>query len=306
MSKSFRTVRGMKDYLKEDRWRLNYVNSIVRDLYYRYNYDEVSTPIVESFDLVSCKAGDEIREQMYVFEDKAGRLLALRPEMTAPIARLYIENLMRGAPKPVRLGYIGTCYRYDNPQRGRYREFWQAGFELFGSEYPESDIEILNIAYDLMIKLGFTEFKIKIGDIGILRGLFNSINVKENLQDTILGLLDKKEMAKVDEIMKENNIPDDSVKIFQELLKIKGSDYNRLLEHLNTLFYAYPEILERVKRFSTLIQMLSKLDVIKKVEFDMSLARGLEYYTGLIFEIFVEGLDIAVGGGGRYDKLVEL
>ncbi len=306
MSKMFRTVRGMRDYLKEDRWRLNYVNSIVRELYYKYNYDEVSTPIVEFFDLVAAKAGAEIREKMFVFEDKGGRLLALRPEMTAPIARLYIENLMRSAPKPVRLGYIGTCYRYDNPQRGRYREFWQAGFELFGSDYPESDIEILNIAYDLMGKLGFTEFKIKIGHIGVLRSFFSVIKIPDELQDTILGLLDKREMGKIEEIMKENNIPENAVKLFYNILNLKGKEYTTIINQLNNLLSEYPEVLGEVEKFTIILQLLSKLDIFKKIEVDMSLARGLEYYTGLIFEIFVEGLDIAVGGGGRYDKLVEL
>ncbi|WEU40988.1 MAG: histidine--tRNA ligase [Candidatus Odinarchaeum yellowstonii] len=306
MSKTFRTVRGMRDYLKEDKWKLNYVNNIVRELYYKYNYDEVSTPIVEFFDLVAAKAGAEIREKMYVFEDKGGRLLALRPEMTAPIARLYIENLMRSSPKPVRLGYIGTCYRYDNPQRGRYREFWQAGFELFGSDYPESDIEILNIAYDLMLKLGFTDFKIRIGHIGVLRSFFNIIKISEELQDSILGSLDKKEFDKIDEIMKENNIPENIMELFYGILKLRGDDYTNIISQLKSLLSGYPEVLKEVEKFTILIQLLSKLDIIKKIEVDMSLARGLEYYTGLIFEIFVEGLEIAVGGGGRYDKLVEL
>ncbi len=302
----FQTVRGMRDYLKEDRWKLNYVNNIVRKLYYEYNYNEVSTPIVEFFDLVAAKAGAEIRDKMYVFEDKGGRLLALRPEMTAPIARLYIENLMRSAPKPVRLGYIGTCYRYDNPQRGRYREFWQAGFELFGSGYPESDIEILNIAHDLMVKLGFTEFKIRVGHIGVLRSFLNVIKISGELQDTILGLLDKKELGKIEEIMKESNLPDHVIELFNSILKLKGREYESIINQLNRLLSGYPEVLAEVEKLTVLIQLLSKLEIIKKIEVDMSLARGLEYYTGLIFEIFVEGLDIAVGGGGRYDKLVEL
>ncbi|MHA1835824.1 MAG: ATP phosphoribosyltransferase regulatory subunit, partial [Candidatus Odinarchaeia archaeon] len=100
-----RAVKGMRDYLAEDKLKLNYINRIIRKLFNLYSYSEVSTPIVEHFDLLASKAGDEIREKMYVFEDKAHRILALRPEMTAPIARLYINSLMKSAPKPVRLGY---------------------------------------------------------------------------------------------------------------------------------------------------------------------------------------------------------
>lgn len=306
MIKALRTMRGMRDYLKEDKWRLEYVNSVVRDLYYKYNYEEVSTPVIESFELLASKAGSEIREKMYVFEDKGGRTVALRPEMTAPIARLYIENLMRSAPKPVRLGYIGTCYRYDNPQRGRYREFWQAGFELFGSEYPESEAEILEIAYKLMSNLGFPDFKIRVGNIGIIRSFFTALNIKDALQDTILGLLDQKEFGKAEETLKQNSVSGEDIQIFKEFLGVSGSDYDSILEKLGTLLAKYEVCLEELKKFSSLITLISEMEIKDKVAVDMGLARGLEYYTGFIFEIYVKDLNIAVGGGGRYDKLIEL
>jgi histidyl-tRNA synthetase len=306
LKKNFKTVKGMRDYLKEDKWKLDFINNQVKNLFLIYSYDEVSTPIVESFELLSEKAGDEIRDKMYVFKDKAERILALRPEMTVPIARLYINSLMKSAPKPVRLGYIGTCYRYDNPQMGRYREFWQSGFELFGSDNPESDVEIIMIAYDLMRKLGFDNFKIRIGDIGILRSYLSYLKIEDKIQDKIMGLLDLKMKSEIEEIFKVKMIPENEKKIFYDFLEIKGKDLNKSINILKALFKNYEQVEESINKFIRIIKVLSKLYLKNNLEIDMSLARGLEYYTGIIFEIFVDELKIALGGGGRYDKLIEV
>ena len=122
----------MRDFLPADLAKRRFVEGKVRECFNLYGYDEVETPILESFDLISAKAGDEIRHRMYAFKDLGGRMVALRPEITPSIARV-VANKLRTEIKPLKIGYIANCFRYDNPQMGRYREFWQAGFELFGS-----------------------------------------------------------------------------------------------------------------------------------------------------------------------------
>jgi len=150
---TYRPVRGMRDFLPEDLAQRRFVEAKVRDCFTSYGYEEIETPVLESFDLISAKAGDEIRHRMYAFDDLGGRKVALRPEITPSIARV-VANKLRTAVKPLRLGYIANCFRYDNPQKGRYREFWQAGFELFGSSHPVADAEVIAVNNELMQAAG--------------------------------------------------------------------------------------------------------------------------------------------------------
>ena len=138
------TVRGMRDFLPQDAKRLRFIEQIARETAELYGYEEVITPAIEYYELLAAKIGEENRKRMYVFEDLGGRKVALRPEFTASIARLVATKL-QSAPKPLRLFSVGSLYRYDEPQFGRYREFWQANFELFGSTMPEADAEIISL-----------------------------------------------------------------------------------------------------------------------------------------------------------------
>jgi len=128
----FRTVRGMRDFLPEDAKLMRYVEATAREIAKLYGYHEVITPIVEHYELLAAKSGEELRERMYAFKDFGGRKVALRPEFTASLARL-VATTLRNEPKPLRLFSIGSLYRYDEPQFGRYREFWQSDYELIGS-----------------------------------------------------------------------------------------------------------------------------------------------------------------------------
>ncbi len=152
---TFQPVRGMRDILAEDAQVLNYVIAKARETAGLYGFKEVITPVVEPFELLSLKSGDEIRQRMFIFDDLGGRKVSLRPEFTASIARL-VTTALRNEPKPFRVFSVGSVYRYDEPQRGRYREFWQANFELMGSSNPEADAEIILLANSLLktVRLG--------------------------------------------------------------------------------------------------------------------------------------------------------
>src|SRR3972149_887748 len=138
----FRTVRGMRDLLPEEAKMMKYIEDKARKTARLYGFKEIITPIVESYELLSVKAGEEVRSRMFVFKDLGDRRVALRPEFTASVARL-VATVLRNEPRPLRLFSVGTVYRYDEPQKGRYREFWQSNFELMGPERPEADAEIL-------------------------------------------------------------------------------------------------------------------------------------------------------------------
>ena len=168
--KAYTSLRGMRDLLPEALAKKHVVVNTIRKCFRLYGYREIETPVLESLRLLNAKSGEEIRHRLYSFKDLGGREIALRAEMTPSVARI-VANEMRTIAKPLRLGYIANCFRYDNPQMGRHREFWQAGFELFGSPRTEADTEIIMVNHDLMTRLGFRDFTIKIGHVGILRSL---------------------------------------------------------------------------------------------------------------------------------------
>lgn len=302
---TYHTVRGMRDFLPEDLAKRRFVEGKVRDCFALYGYDEVETPILESFDLISAKAGDEIRHRMYAFQDLGGRMVALRPEITPSIARVVAYKL-RTEVKPLKLGYIANCFRYDNPQLGRYREFWQAGFELFGSSHPVADAEVLAVNTELMRRLGFTDFALKIGHVAVLREVFTAEGLTEADQNTLMGLMDKREQRKVFQRLHDLQVSDVCQTTMRGLFRLRGADWQSLLGKGRQLLQPYAGALAALNNLDAIMGFARSLGVDTEFVLDLGFARGLEYYTGMIFEVFVPDLGIALGGGGRYDRLVEL
>jgi len=300
----FQTLRGMRDFLPEDLEKRRYVENTIRQLFHLYGYEEIDTPTLESMQLLAAKAGDEIRHRMYSFKDLGGREVALRPEMTASVARLVVNNL-RYSTKPLRLGYISNCFRYDEPQQGRYREFWQGGFELFGSSRPESDAEILTIADHLMRALGFQNYKLKIGHVGILRGVLEQEGIDERTQDNILAYMDRREYDKAIALLERKRIPSGCIRVSRQLFEVETDSITEALSRGREILIDYEEALQSLENLENIIRILmdSGLDIPLTV--DLGFGRGLEYYTGMVFEVFVPDLGIALNGGGRYDRLIE-
>lgn len=303
--KTYDTIRGMRDFLPEDLAKRRLIEKKVRNCFRLYGYEEIETPIIESFDLITAKVGDEIRHRMYAFKDHGGRKVAMRPEMTASVARLVSKKL-RSKIKPLRLGYIANCFRYDNPQSGRYREFWQAGFELLGSDRNEADAEMIIVFNDLMKSFGFQNFTIKIGNVGIIRELLNAEAIEEKDQNLIMGLLDKRRVTKALNLLNEKRVSEECKSIFKRLLALKGSEWTTITKKGKEILNDYSMALNAVKSLEEIVRLSQEGGVTSNILIDLGFSRGLEYYTGMIFEVFVPNLKIALGGGGRYDKLVEL
>ena len=237
---AFRRVRGMRDFLPEEARIMKYIEGKARRVAQLYGYGEIMTPVLEPYELLAAKAGEEVRSRMYAFMDLGGRKVALRPEFTASVARL-VATTLRNEPKPLRMFCAGSLYRYDEPQQGRFREFWQSNYELMGSSKPEADAEIIMLTNGLMNASGLKNCVFKVGHVGVLRGILSQERIGDKVQNGIMQLMDKKE---------------------------------------------YDAALELVE--------------------EAGFARGLEYYTGMVFEVYAPEMDIALGGGGRYDKLIEM
>jgi len=297
---AFQTARGMRDLLAKEAETLNYVICKARETAQRYGYREVITPVVESHDLLSAKSGEEIRARMFIFKDLGDRTVALRPEFTASIARLATTAL-KNEPKPLRIFSVGSVYRYDEPQRGRYREFWQSNFELMGSNRPEADAETILLTNSLMKVTGLRNYAFKIGHIGVIRGILSQENVDEKAQNVILQHMDKKEYDKAFRLIKQEKCR----KTLQGLLELNCNTTFETVEKMKKHVAGYEEAVAAAENLLDILKLVTESGCpIETVE--PAFARGLEYYTGMIFEVYVPELDTALGGGGRYDRLIEV
>jgi len=301
----FKTVRGMRDLLPIDAERMRHVEQVSRTISKLYGYEEIITPVLESYDLLAAKTSEEIRERMYTFKDLGGRKVALRPEFTASVARL-VASKMRNEPKPMRLFSVGSLYRYDEPQYGRFREFWQANYELFGSTRPEADAEILIITNDLLKRLGLQNYRFKIGHTEILRGVLNQEELDEAKQNSLMQLLDKKSWEEALAIARDADVSQKCLTTLERLFETKGEDAFQVLEGVKETVQDYESALAAVENLWKILELVKDSGTQLDVMVEAGFARGLEYYTGMIFEPYVPELDVALGGGGRYDKLIQL
>jgi histidyl-tRNA synthetase len=301
----FKTLRGMRDLLPEDAKMMIHVEDQARKTARLYGYKEIITPVVESYDLLAAKAGDEVRSRMFAFKDLGGRDVALRPEFTASIARL-VATTMRNEPKPFRLFCMGTVYRYDEPQRGRYREIWQSDYELIGSSRPEADAEVIMLTDGLMREAGLKRVDVKVGHIGVLRGILGQERVGEREQSAIMQLMDKKEYDNALKLVESAGASRKCLEVLHQLVECRGTNVTEVLNKTEELVRGYEKSVIAVENLRETLKLVSESGCKINVTVDAGFARGLEYYTGTIFEFYVPSIDVAVGGGGRYDKLVEL
>jgi histidyl-tRNA synthetase len=297
---TFQTVRGMRDLFGDEAEKMTFVMAKARETAALYGYRSVLTPVIEPYELLSAKSGEEIRQRMFTFKDMGNRTVGLRPEFTSSIARLVTTEL-KNEPKPLRTFSMGSVYRYDEPQRGRYREFYQSDFELIGTSNPEADAEIILLTNRLMRAVGLRDYAFKLGHVGVIRGILSEENVDEKTQNAILQRMDKKEFDEAFKLIKN----DECVSALKGSLELKTDDVFQTAERIKAHVEGYCKAAESADELKSLLSLLTEGGCpVRSVE--PAFARGLEYYTGMIFEVYIPELDIALGGGGRYDKLVEL
>ena len=193
----FERPRGTRDFLFEEMRERKQAEDILRNVFENYGFGEVQTPLFEDLKLFTTKSGEEIVDQLYNFKDKGDRDLALRPEITAPIARLYLNELQKTS-KPIKIYYYGSCFRYERPQKGRFRQFWQFGCELIGAKTPEGEAEVIAMCNNAIEELGITTAEFNVNHLGIIRGLFAHFDIDTATQREIMVVIDKgdKELLK--------------------------------------------------------------------------------------------------------------
>ncbi len=296
MSEILKVLKGTKDILPQDIDMWHFVEKTAEDVFSKYGYKEIRTPIIEVTELFSRGVGettDIVNKEMYTFE-RSNRSITLRPENTAGVVRSFIENGMSRLPSPVKLWYKGPMFRYERPQAGRQRQFHQVGVEMFGIEKPVADAEIILTAVNFLKSLGLSHLEVELNSLGCPKC---REEFKKKLKEAIRPYL--------------NDLCEDCQKRFEtnplRLLDCKVEDCKYI--------YAKNEIQDVIMsdflcddckaHYDELKMYLDKLNVHYKE--DKHLVRGLDYYNRTVFEIKSKSLGSqnAVCGGGRYDHLVE-
>jgi len=295
---------GFRDFYPEQLATRNYLMSVWRDVARRYGFVEYDGPPLEPLDLYTKKSGDEIVGQLYSFTDKGDRQVALRPEMTPTLARMVAAkaNAMR---KPIRWFSVPQLFRYERQQKGRLREHFQLNVDIIGEGSVAADAELLAVAIDVMRALGLgpQDVRARVSDRRLLTALLSHVGVKKAELPAVFAAIDKAGREPRDATM-------------EKVAKAVGSaearrGVERLLKNSKDLtaiakdFSKAPEMAEQITTMREYLGYLDALGVGKWVDFDLSIVRGLAYYTGKVFELFdAKGEFRAICGGGRYDDLL--
>ena len=282
--------RGTRDFGPAEMAKRRRVEMAMRESCARFGFGEVLTPTFEHAELFTLRSGQGIIDEMYAFKDKGDREMALRPEITASVIRFYVNELST-LPKPLKLYYVGNCFRYENPQSGRFREFFQLGAELIGAKNPETDAEVIALAINCMRAAGLENFIVRIGHIGILKSLVNAEIKDAKVAAEVLRMIDKEDFDAMGDMFDAKALPRKLFDKIAALAEIKGE-----VDLLNNLDPS--EATEYLREIFSVL----KLHGIEDCQVDIGIVRGLDYYTGMVFEIDAPrlGAEKQVLGGGSY------
>lgn len=289
----YKAPRGTSDILPHEQGPWRYVEEKAALLCQLYGYERITTPVFEDlalFTRIVAEGTDIVDKEMYIFEDRSGQKLALSPEGTAPVCRAYLEHGLYNSPQPVRLYYIGPAFRYERPQAGRYRQHHQFGFEALGDADPALDAEVIEMANQFFLSLGLSGFSIQINSIGCkaCRPEYME-DLKQHYSPYMASLCPD---CKVRLTRSPLRLLDCKKPSCQKVAGTAPKSVHYLCNECRTHF-------ESVQEYLTALELPFQLN--------HRLVRGLDYYTRTVFEIQVEaeGAQSALGGGGRYDDLIE-
>ncbi|MEF8807687.1 histidine--tRNA ligase, partial [Natronomonas sp.] len=296
-------LKGFRDFYPGEMSARREVTDTIEERVRRYGFREVGTPAMERTQMYVEKSGEEIVEELYHFEDKGGRDVSLTPELTPTVARMVVAR-QQALQKPIKWFSTRPFWRYEQVQQGRFREFYQTNVDIFGSEEPEADAEVLAAAADIMTDLGLSgeDFEFRVSHRDILGGLLESLDSDVDTTDAIRAV-DKKEKIDLEE--------------YYDLLVAAGLDYEEAeafddvlgTDDLDDLvdFAETDRVAEAVENLRAVLAAAEDFGAREYCTISLETARGLDYYTGVVFECFDTAGEVSrsVFGGGRYDDLIE-
>lgn len=325
MALKHQVPRGTRDLLPDELERWQWAEARAREVLERYGYREIRTPMFEDYELFARTSGessDVVQKEMYRFKDLKGRDLALRPEGTAPVARAYVEHGMSGASRIQRLWYMGPMFRYGRPQKGRYRQFHQIGAEVIGTLSPDADVEVIALFVDLFLAWGFRDLTVLVNSVGTPESRRRYGDALRAWLAPVRDLLSPDSRARLDSNplrVLDSKDPSDLALLRGEwgqvygghLEKMKHGKAGAVTEPPSKPGTSLPRMLDMLDpdclaHWNAMRAGLGALGIANEV--DDGLVRGLDYYTRTAFEVHDRSLGAAqsaLGGGGRYDGLIE-
>jgi histidyl-tRNA synthetase len=281
------SLPGFRDFYPDTCAVRNYVFGVWRDVARRYGFVEYEGPVLESTDLYRRKSGDEIVKQLFHFKDGGGRDVALRPETTPSLARMAAAR-QRDYRKPMKWFQLGSCFRFEKPQKGRGREFYQFNADVLGESSPDADADLIALAIDVMLAFGFRagDFRVRLSDRHAWSEFLRRQNIADEHTAAFLQIIDKLEREK------------------DEVTAAKLADIGASLESVREFIASNAAGYAPIER---IMSGLTARGLADFVQVDLGIVRGLAYYTGIVFEVFDLGRGMrALAGGGRYDNLCQL
>jgi len=298
-------VKGTRDFYPDEMAVRNRIVDGWKEVSVRNGFEEYDGPIFEYLQMFQVKSGDEIVEQLFSFEDRGGRKLALRPEITPTLARM-VNQKINSLPKPIKWFSVPRLFRAERPQKGRLREFFQWNIDIIGVDDVLADAETIFCAVDYLREVGLTpdDIVVKISSRKMLAELLKSVGIAEAELDGLYAVLDKRSKLADDafeEMLAEKLSDKEKLKKIIDLMEIKSTEK---FEDCVRLSDTAKESVEELER---LFELLGIMGIKEYCVFDIGIVRGLAYYTGIVYEIYDKSSELrAIGGGGRYDNLLKL
>ena len=301
MANKYIIPEGTRDLVLEDCACKKKIQKDLESIFNKWGYDEVVTPTIEFYQTFYNGFQNLKEEEVYKFFDAKGRILVLRPDMTIPIARV-VATKFKEVVGPLRLRYCSDVFRVHESLGGKKNEYTDCGIELIGLNDKESDLEILVTALDALKVLGDTEFKLEIGNINFFNSIVKNINLNEEDINKLATLIDRKSLKELEDFLENFDIEDSLKEFLKELPWLFGG--REVLEKVKG-FAINEEIRGNVAYLETLANALSNLGYEDKISFDLGMVPRVDYYSGIIFKGYADGVGATVLSGGRYDGLMK-
>ena len=304
----YQPPRGTRDFLPEEMYKRNWVLDRIKEVFGVYGFEPLGTPAFENWELLKMKSGEDVINQIYYFKDKSDRELGLRFDLTTSLARVVATH--RELQMPFKRYALGTVWRYENPSEKRFREFWQADADTVGVSDAIADAEVLSAAVDCLKLMGFEGFVIKLNDRRILEAFILQTGTEKGLVLEAIRSVDKLLKIGRDGVINELSKLSIQPELAGKLLNIlsrKGAPID-ILSQVEKELSGSPEGLKGCEALKDVIEYATFFDYAEYLVVELSLARGLDYYTGPVFEILAKGYEDygSIAGGGRYDEIINL
>jgi ATP phosphoribosyltransferase regulatory subunit len=292
---------GVADVYFQEAARKTQLETRLHETFAQWNYTQVIPPTFEYYEALAAEASPQVREEIYRFPDRDGRMLALRADPTIPIARL-VSTKLYDQTLPLRFFYIANVFRHEEPKASLRREFTQAGVELIGAGTPQADAEVIALAVTSLRAIGLQEFRLRLGAMDLLNALLAPLALSETPLEQIKAALERKNESALYDALRQTSLSAELRRALAALPSLAGDA--TILARAQNECAVNANAQRAVERLRAVWNILDALDIADAVTLDLGMVRGMAYYTGIVFEGFARGIGFAILSGGRYDNLL--